>query len=130
MGFENPTPSPPGRAFFRRHHGLGKELDTEERGIRSSMASRNPPICNTYGTPRMCCKQRTCGNTKSFRCHTYKKQGGVGVLLLTRNPNMDSYPEGVARPKRFPARTSKARKEPCAIIALAIHPFARKATQE
>jgi hypothetical protein len=31
--------------------------------------------CNTYGSPRKCCKQKTYGQAKSFRCNTYKKQG-------------------------------------------------------
>jgi hypothetical protein len=31
--------------------------------------------CNTYVSPRKCCKQRTYGLAKSFRCNTYKKQG-------------------------------------------------------
>src|SRR6266849_989847 len=42
--------------------------------------------CNTYGTPRKCCKQRTYCIAKSFRCNTYKKHGGKGSRLwLTRN---------------------------------------------
>src|SRR6266481_1061206 len=32
--------------------------------------------CNTYGSPRKCCKQRTYVLAKPFRCNTYKKQGG------------------------------------------------------
>src|SRR6266403_1425762 len=35
--------------------------------------------CNTYGSPRKCCKQKTYGLTKPFRCSTYKKHGGQGV---------------------------------------------------
>ena len=31
--------------------------------------------CNTYGSPRKCCKQKTYSMTKPFRCNTYKKQG-------------------------------------------------------
>src|SRR5258706_3506362 len=31
--------------------------------------------CNTYGSPRKCCKQETYGQAKPFRCNTYKKQG-------------------------------------------------------
>ncbi len=31
--------------------------------------------CNTYGSPRKCCKQKTYGEAKSCRCNTYKKQG-------------------------------------------------------
>jgi len=34
--------------------------------------------CNTYGFPRKCCKQKTYGRANSFRCNTYKKQGGGG----------------------------------------------------
>ena len=32
--------------------------------------------CNTYGSPRKCCKQRTYGIAKPFRCNTYKKHVG------------------------------------------------------
>jgi len=32
--------------------------------------------CNTYGLPRKCCKQKTYGRAKPFRCNTYKKPGG------------------------------------------------------
>ena len=32
--------------------------------------------CNTYVSPRKCCKQKTYGLTKSFKCNTYKKPGG------------------------------------------------------
>src|SRR5258708_6247460 len=32
--------------------------------------------CNTYGSPRKCCKQKTYGIAKLFRCNTYKKVGG------------------------------------------------------
>jgi hypothetical protein len=31
--------------------------------------------CNTYGSPRKCCKQKTYFLAKPFRCNTYKKQG-------------------------------------------------------
>src|SRR5467141_1308675 len=31
--------------------------------------------CNTNGSPRKCCKQKTYGKTNSFSCNTYKKQG-------------------------------------------------------
>jgi hypothetical protein len=33
-------------------------------------------IRNTYGFRRKCCKQKTYGKANSFRCNTYKKQGG------------------------------------------------------
>src|SRR5260370_17629228 len=38
--------------------------------------------CNTYGSPRKCCKQKTYGRAKSFRCNTYKKPGGGGILPI------------------------------------------------
>ena len=41
----------------------------------------SPFSCNTYGPPRKCCKQKTYGRTKSFKCNTYRKQGGGGVMV-------------------------------------------------
>src|ERR1700682_479974 len=38
--------------------------------------------CNTYGPPRKCCKQKTYGLAKSFRCNIYKIPGG-GCTRLT-----------------------------------------------
>ena len=35
--------------------------------------------CNTYASPRKCCKQRTYGLAKPFRCNTYKKPGGTSA---------------------------------------------------
>jgi hypothetical protein len=43
--------------------------------------------CNTYGSPRRCCKQKTYGLVKPFRCNTYKKQGEGVRLWSTRNLN-------------------------------------------
>jgi len=40
-------------------------------------------ICNTYETPRKCCKQKTYGKANSFSCNTYKKQG-LGVAAFRR----------------------------------------------
>src|SRR5260370_14545241 len=38
--------------------------------------------CNTYESPRKCCKQGTYGIAKPFRCNTYKKhQTGVRVMV-------------------------------------------------
>src|ERR1700682_5155908 len=31
--------------------------------------------CNTYSSPRKCCKQKTYNQAKAFRCNTYKKHG-------------------------------------------------------
>ncbi len=38
--------------------------------------------CNTYGPPRKCCKQKTYGLAKPFRCNTYKKQGRGGPVMV------------------------------------------------
>src|SRR6267378_7971104 len=37
--------------------------------------------CNTYGFPRKCCKQRTYGTAKPFRCNLQKTRGGVTVMV-------------------------------------------------
>ena len=37
--------------------------------------------CNIYGSSRKCCKQKTYGPAKSFRCNIYKKHG-VGVPVM------------------------------------------------
>src|SRR6266566_2499882 len=39
--------------------------------------------CNTYGSPRKCCKQKAYVLTKPFRCNTYKNQGEGAI------PNYD-----------------------------------------
>src|SRR6266850_6158726 len=49
--------------------------------------------CNTYGPSRKCGKQRTYRRPKSFRCNTYKKHRGEGLLWLTRNLTKNFYPE-------------------------------------
>jgi len=40
--------------------------------------------CNTYGSPRKCCKQKTYGLAKPFRCNTYKKHGGRGPVMVNQ----------------------------------------------
>jgi hypothetical protein len=50
-----------------------------------------------------------------FRMNTYEKHRGEGVLLLTRNPEKDFYPEGALRLKdlsSFPIRESVLRSIP------------------
>src|SRR6266571_2204870 len=41
--------------------------------------------CNTYGSPRKCCKQKTYDLPKSFRCNTYKKPGGYIFQAKSRS---------------------------------------------
>jgi len=37
--------------------------------------------CNIFEPPPKCCKQRTCAISKSFKCNTYKKHRGGGVIV-------------------------------------------------
>jgi len=55
-------------------------------GVTSHYCSKSFS-CNTYGSPRKCCKQKTYCQAKSFRCNTYKNTGEGSRLLLTRNPH-------------------------------------------
>ncbi len=70
--FADPHPLTPVVSIFYKNSG-------GERVVRTF---RTPTLhksfsCNIYGSPRKCCKQKTYGLPKSFRCNTYKKQGGV-----------------------------------------------------
>ncbi len=40
--------------------------------------------CNTYASPRKCCKQKTYGTAKLFRCNIYKKHGEGLLTSLPR----------------------------------------------
>jgi len=42
--------------------------------------------CNTYESPRKCCKQKTYSLAKPFRCNTYKKHRGGGILPILACP--------------------------------------------
>src|SRR6266850_1210500 len=55
-----------------------KSLGSHEVTFSPTVCSRKSFSCNTYGSPRKCCKQKTYGKTNSFRCNTYKKQGEGG----------------------------------------------------
>src|SRR5882762_3359709 len=54
---------------------------------KPSTFDSRPPLfpksfsCNTYGSPRKCCKQKTYSMVKLLRCNAYKKQAGRGMLL-------------------------------------------------
>jgi hypothetical protein len=75
--------------------------------FRSSHVARPDPIgvtarycsksfsCNTYGSPRKCCKQKTYGHAKFFRCNTYRKHGEP---LPTFRPNSIAIVERRSRP--------------------------------
>jgi len=59
--------------------------------------------CNTYGSPRKCCKQKTYYLSKSFRCNTYKKPGGASTPSTFRRvfePSPSPDPAGVTAPSQ------------------------------
>src|SRR5260370_13089260 len=62
-------------------------------------------ICNTYGSPRKCCKQKTYAPAKPFRCNTYKKHGGGGaaVEFLKQNFNCMEIPTESRHPSGLQA---------------------------
>src|SRR5216684_2897839 len=66
--------------MLARHAVLLTAPEAEPRLLRLAsctiLLQRKFFSCNTYGFPRKCCKQKTYGMAKSFRCNTYKKQGG------------------------------------------------------
>ena len=81
--------------------------------------------CNTCGSPRKCCKQKTYGLAKPFRCNIYKKQGGPALRrsgVFPPIPILELFPF-------FPI-PSKASTLLRAIIGLAAFAPARKASQE
>src|SRR5216684_8276225 len=57
--------------------------------------------CNTYASPRKCCKQKTYGLAKPFRCNTYKKHGvppSSQKLFSFFFPVLSSTPLGASHP--------------------------------
>jgi len=59
--------------FFPTDHCPVTFPDPVEVSAHHCLKSFN---CNTYGSPRKCCKQKTYGQAKPFRCNTYKNTGG------------------------------------------------------
>ncbi len=74
--------------------------------------------CNTYGPPRKCCKQKTYGRAKSFRCNTYKKQGEEGGMFNHHPPDIDVW---TFRPSHFRVRPLLC--ELCGLCALCVKSF-------
>jgi|SRR5713226_4376885 len=63
--------------------------------------------CNTYGSPCKCCKQKTYGQAKPFRCNTYKKQGGrEGVPSSTFRGPSNSHLRSRRAPPGEPVRVT------------------------
>src|SRR5260370_6485702 len=74
--------------------------------------------CNTYGPPHKCCKQKTYGLAKPFRCNTYRKLG-VGVFFpLWNSQSRTGHQQGTARPRSLPVCAAKASTHLRAIIAV------------
>jgi len=67
--------------FFPTDHCLVTFPDPVEVTAHHCLKSFN---CNIYGSPRKCCKQKTYGQAKPFRCNTYKNTGG-GLEIPTRS---------------------------------------------
>jgi hypothetical protein len=67
--------------------------------------------CNTYGSPRKCCKQKTYRLAKPFRCNTYKNSGCTPVPPSPRRSFGSSFSAGGGN-----ARTqSSSLRIPCAL---------------
>jgi hypothetical protein len=63
--------------------------------------------CNTYASPRKCCRQKTYGMAKSFSCNTYKKHGvppSSQKLFSFFFPVLSSTPLGASEPLWLPLR--------------------------
>jgi len=115
--------------------------------------------CNTYGSPRKRCKQKTYGLTKPFRCNTYKKHGVASfkpdIFLyplpadcppifhlpytlpssVSRKPFIYHSCENTGGVRVFfpfwnSARAIKACMRPCAIIGVAACASGEKASRE
>src|SRR5229473_5306759 len=71
--------------MLARHAVLLTAPEAEPRLLRLAsctiLVQRKFFSCNTYGFPRKCCRQKTYGMAKFFRCNIYKKQGGGGPAL-------------------------------------------------
>src|SRR5260370_11674669 len=75
--------APDAAGTFRRLDSV--PLFNDHRPLTTPRSCFKSFSCNTYGPPRKCCKQKTYALAKPFRCNTYKKHRGVGLLWLTRN---------------------------------------------
>jgi hypothetical protein len=112
ISFTDPHPLSPGESYrFKNGGGMGvpqfKFFPYVLTSLLPYLLFSKFFICNTYESPRKCCKQKTYGVAKPFRCNTYKKQGGWSVLLLIRHPMKDVCPErpsGVEGPLFQPMR--------------------------
>jgi len=90
--------------------------------------------CNTYGSPRKCCKQKIYGLAKPFRCNIYKNTGGGSRLWLTRFPMRKSVLRSMAT-KDLSSHPLRIHSDENSFFAqvlsfhIVAHSFARTGTQ-
>ena len=107
ISFANPHPLTLLESYrFKNMAGRGHSRCSDLRKFRRSNVPHSPESCpylfisllpcflllksfscNTYGSPRKCCKQKTYGLAKPFRCNTYENHGG-GVHLFRIYPRI------------------------------------------
>src|SRR5712692_7930654 len=78
--FADPHPLNPVASILYENMGGGGAVSPFQLLISKPLTSQKclkSFRCNTYGSPRKCCKQKTYRLAKPFRCNTYKKQGGT-----------------------------------------------------
>jgi len=56
--------------------------------------------CNTYWPPRKCCKQKTYGLAKPFRCNTYKNTGVGLSVMVNQESNKNHCPAATGNEDR------------------------------
>src|SRR5712692_762624 len=86
--FADPPPLTPIESYpYKNIGGRGRRSDVQT--FRRADVPYPPKSfsCNTYGSPRKCCKQKTYGPAKPFRCNTYKKQGAGGTSPSASDQN-------------------------------------------
>jgi hypothetical protein len=69
-----------------------KIIGTHEVTFSRTGRLRKSFSCNTYGSPRKYCKQKTYCKANSCGCNTYKKQGGRGLGCLPPHINGNTCP--------------------------------------
>jgi hypothetical protein len=105
------------RATHPRIGVLSEHRESTTSQVVTSSSTLRPhksSSCNTYGSPRKCCKQKTYGLAKPFRCNTCKKQGG-GIPIMVNQDFLDfeilASPQGPRRSwpsESIPSRSQKA----------------------
>ena len=100
--FSDPHALTPSESYcykITRGEGVSPTLRSQVVTFSPTHRPHKPFSCNTYGQPRKCCKRKTYGLVKSFKCNTYKKHGGgysrrfcCSPKPLPHNPFADPHP--------------------------------------